>query len=62
MYHELYIDLFFLENLMMDSLLLLALDHILKCGTPRGKLFHLCGDSHPASKNHEASSFPSGHK
>lgn len=42
MYHELYIDLFFLENLMMDSLLLLALDHILKCGTPRGRLF-LCG-------------------
>ena len=32
MYYELYIDVFFLENLMMDSLILLALDHILKCG------------------------------
>lgn len=42
MYYELYIDVFFLENLMMDSLLLLALDHILKCGRARGRLF-LCG-------------------
>ena len=42
MYHELYIDIFFLENLMMDSLLLFALDHILKSGRPRGRLF-LCG-------------------
>lgn len=41
MYHELYIDVFFLENLMMDSLLLLALDHILKSGSARGRLF-LC--------------------
>ena len=41
MYYELYIDVFFLENLMMDSLLLLALDHILKCGSTRGRLF-LC--------------------
>lgn len=39
MYHELYIDVFFLENLMMDSLLLLSLDHILKCGRPRGRIF-----------------------
>lgn len=42
MYHELYIDVFFLENLMMDSLLLFALDHILKCGRTKGRLF-LCG-------------------
>ena len=42
MYHELYIDVFFLENLMMDSLLLLALNHILKCGRALGRLF-LCG-------------------
>ena len=42
MYHELYIDIFFLENLMMDSLLLFALDHILKSGMTRGRLF-LCG-------------------
>lgn len=41
MHYELYIDVFFLENLMMDSLLLLALDHILKCGRTRGRLF-LC--------------------
>lgn len=39
MYYELYIDVFFLENLMMDSLLLLVLDHILKCGSTRGRLF-----------------------
>lgn len=39
MYYELYIDIFFLENLMMDSLLLLALNHILKCGSTRGRLF-----------------------
>lgn len=41
MYYELYIDIFFLENLMMDSLILLALDHILKCGGKRGCIF-LC--------------------
>ena len=41
MYYELYIDIFFLENLMMDSLLLLALDHILKCGGTRWRIF-LC--------------------
>lgn len=41
MYYELYIDVFFLENLMMDSLILLALDHILKCGGKRGCIF-LC--------------------
>lgn len=41
MYYELYIDVFFLENLMMDSLLLLTLDYILKCGSTRGRLF-LC--------------------
>lgn len=42
MYYELYIDVFFLENLMMDSLLLLALNYILKCGRTRERLF-LCG-------------------
>lgn len=39
MYHELYIDVFFLENLMMDSLLLLAINRILQCKTASGRLF-----------------------
>lgn len=39
MYHELYIDVFFLENLMMDSLLLLAVSRILKCGSSPLRLF-----------------------
>lgn len=42
MYYELYIDVFFLENLMMDSLILLAVNNILKCGRPFGRLI-LCG-------------------
>lgn len=32
MYYELYIDVFFLENFMMDSLLLLILNRVLNCG------------------------------
>ena len=43
MYYELYIDVFFLENLMMDSLLLLALNHILKSGRTRGRIFLCAG-------------------
>lgn len=39
MYYELYIDIFFLENFMMDSLLLLAINRILKCGRSYGRLF-----------------------
>ena len=31
MHYELYIDLLFLENFMMDSLLLLVLNRVLKC-------------------------------
>lgn len=38
MYYELYIDLFFLENFMMDSILLLLADHILKNGRPYGRI------------------------
>lgn len=38
MYYELYIDVFFLENFMMDSLLLYLINRILKCGRSAGKL------------------------
>lgn len=38
MYYELYIDVFFLENFMMDSLLLFLLNRLLKCGRSAGKL------------------------
>ena len=38
MYYELYIDLFFLENFMMDSLILLAVNRILKCGQGYGRI------------------------
>lgn len=38
MYYELYIDLFFLENFMMDSLLLFAVNRILKCGAGPGRI------------------------
>lgn len=37
MYYELYIDVFFLENFMMDSLLLLAVSRALKSGTSWGR-------------------------
>ena len=36
MYYELYIDLFFLENFMMDSLILLAVNRIMKRGRGYG--------------------------
>lgn len=39
MYYELYIDVFFLENLLMDSLILLAVNRALKCGASRGRAF-----------------------
>lgn len=38
MYYELYIDLFFLENFMMDSLLLLSVNRILNCGQKYGRM------------------------
>lgn len=38
MYYELYIDVFFLENFMMDSLLLLFADRVLKNGRPYGRI------------------------
>ena len=38
MYYELYIDVFFLENFMMDSLLLLLTDHVLKNGRPYSRI------------------------
>lgn len=37
MYYELYIDVFFLENFMADSLLLLAVGRALKCGRSYGR-------------------------
>lgn len=39
MYYELYIDVFFLENLMMDSLILMAVNRILKCSRTYGRIF-----------------------
>ena len=39
MYYELYIDVLFLENFMMDSLLLLAVNRVLKCGRSYGRIF-----------------------
>lgn len=39
MYYELYIDVLFLENFMMDSLLLLAVNRVLKCGRAYGRIF-----------------------
>lgn len=39
MYFELYLDVFFLENFMMDSLLLAAVNRIMKCGRSRGRIF-----------------------
>lgn len=38
MYYELYIDVFFLENFMIDSLLLLAVGHVLKCSRSYGRI------------------------
>ena len=34
MYYELYIDVFFLENFMLDSLILLILNRIMNNGRP----------------------------
>lgn len=39
MYYELYIDLLFLVNFMMDSLLLLTVKHVLKCPATHGRIF-----------------------
>ena len=38
MYYELYIDVLFLENFMLDSLLLLLTGRILKCGCSYGRI------------------------
>lgn len=38
MYYELYIDVFFLENFMMDSLILLLTGRLLKNGRPYGRI------------------------
>ena len=38
MYYELYIDVFFLENFMIDSLLLLAVGRVMKCGRSYGRI------------------------
>jgi sigma-E processing peptidase SpoIIGA len=39
MYYELYIDVLFLVNFMMDSLLLLSVNQVLKCSTTHGRIF-----------------------
>ncbi len=39
MYYELYIDVLFLENFMMDSLLLLAVNRVLKYNRSYGRIF-----------------------
>lgn len=39
MYYELYIDVLFLENFMMDSLILLIVNRILKCNRTYGRIF-----------------------
>ena len=39
MHYELYIDLLFLENFMMDSLLLLVLNRVLKCKSNWQRIF-----------------------
>lgn len=38
MYYELYIDVFFLENFMMDSLLLLIINRVMNNGRPPGRI------------------------
>ena len=38
MYYELYIDVFFLENFLMGSILLFLINRILKCGQPAGRI------------------------
>lgn len=39
MYYELYIDVLFLVNFMMDSLLLLSVNQMLKCPTTHGRIY-----------------------
>lgn len=39
MYYEIYIDVLFLVNFMMDSLLLLSVKQVLKCPTTHGRIF-----------------------
>ncbi|HAX50772.1 sigma-E processing peptidase SpoIIGA [Muricomes intestini] len=39
MYYELYIDVLFLINFMMDSLLLLTVNQMLKCSTTHGRIY-----------------------
>lgn len=39
MYYELYIDVLFLENFMMDSLLLLAVNRVMRCSRSYGRIF-----------------------
>lgn len=39
MYYELYIDVLFLTNFMMDSLLLLAVKKVMKCPVSNGRVF-----------------------
>lgn len=39
MYYELYIDMLFLMNFMMDSLLLLAVKKVMKCSVSNGRVF-----------------------
>ncbi|MGC4018031.1 MAG: sigma-E processing peptidase SpoIIGA [Muricomes sp.] len=39
MYYELYIDVLFLVNFMMDSLLLLTVNQMLKCPTTHGRIY-----------------------
>lgn len=39
MYYELYIDVLFLVNFMMDSLLLLTVNQMLKCSTTHGRIY-----------------------
>ena len=39
MYYELYIDVFWMTNFMMDSLLLFAVRQMLKCPVGKGRIF-----------------------
>ena len=39
MHYELYIDVLFLTNFMMDSLVLLSVNQLLKCSTTTGRIF-----------------------
>lgn len=39
MYYELYIDVLFLVNFMMDSLMLLSVNQVLKCSSTHGRIF-----------------------